>query len=191
MKVPILENERVKLSLLSLENYYHLEAIAQQKDLIYYSPSTISTAEHLKSYVQVAVDGFNQGTILPFIIFDKQTQTYAGSTRFGLINHKNKVLHIGWTWIGKEFQGTGLNSNMKYLMLIHAFETIAFEKVEFRIDSRNMRSRKAVEKLGATLEGILRNDTVMKDGFRRSTCCYGILKSEWPAIKATVFQAFN
>ena len=188
MKAPTLENKRVKLSLLDLSNYKHLETIAQQKDLIYYSPSDISTPEKLRDYVQLAVDGYYHKIVIPFIVFDKATQTYAGSTRFGLINWKNKLLHIGWTWIGHEFQGTGLNLNMKFLMLQYAFETLDFEKVEFRIDDRNNKSRRAVEKLGATLEGILRKDVPMKDGYRRNTCCYGILKEEWPGIKAELLK---
>lgn len=188
MKAPTLENKRVKLSLLDLSNYKHLETIAQQKNLIYYSPSDISTPEKLRDYVQVAVDGYYHKTVIPFIVFDKATQTYAGSTRFGLINWKNKLLHIGWTWIGHEFQGTGLNVNMKFLMLQYTFETLEFEKVEFRIDERNNKSRRAVEKLGATLEGILRRDVPMKDGYRRNTCCYGILKEEWPNIKAELLK---
>lgn len=76
---------------------------------------------------------------------------------------------------------------MKYLMLSYAFEQIGMEKVEFRIDERNLRSRKAVEKIGATLEGILRKNVIVKDGFRRSSACYGILKEEWPLIKSTIF----
>ncbi|MCB0399262.1 MAG: GNAT family N-acetyltransferase [Winogradskyella sp.] len=188
MNIPTLENNRVKLSLLDLSNYKHLESIAQQKNLIYYSPSDISTPEKLRDYVQVAVDGYYHKTIIPFIVFDKATQTYAGSTRFGLINWKNKLLHIGWTWIGREFQGTGLNANMKFLMLQYAFETLEFEKVEFRIDERNNKSRRAVEKLGATLEGIMRKDVAMNDGYRRNTCCYGILKEEWPGIKAELLK---
>ena len=183
MNIPTLENNRVKLSLLDLSNYQHLEAIAQEKDLIYYSPSDISTPEKLRAYVEIAVNGYNAKTIIPFIVYDKAKETYAGSTRFGLINWKNKVLHIGWTWIGNDFQGTGLNANMKFLMLQYAFETLQFDKVEFRIDERNKKSRRAVEKLGATLEGILRKDTLMNDGFKRSTCCYGILKDEWAEIK--------
>ena len=157
MKTPTLETNRVKLSLLDLSNYEHLLKVAQEPDLIYYSPSTISSPEALKAYVKTAVDAFYHKTVIPFIVYDKDKQIYAGSTRFGLINWKNKVLHIGWTWIGHEFQGTGLNKHMKFLMLQYAFETLAFEKVEFRIDSRNQKSRKAVEKLGATLEGILRS----------------------------------
>jgi RimJ/RimL family protein N-acetyltransferase len=188
MKLETLENDNVKLSLLDLSNYKHLQNIAKTKDLILYSPSDISTDEKLKYYVKDAVDGYYHKTTIPFIIYDKTKQAYAGSTRFALINWENKVLHIGWTWIGKEFQGSGLNMNMKFLMLQYAFETLAFDKVEFRIDERNIRSRKAIEKIGATLEGVLRNDTLMLDGFKRSTCCYGILKEEWPKIKATNFS---
>jgi RimJ/RimL family protein N-acetyltransferase len=190
MNTPTLENNRVKLTLLDLSNFKHLEEIAQEKDLIFYSPSDISTPQKLKAYVKLAIDGYNLKTTIPFIIYDKEKQAFAGSTRFGLINPKNKVLHIGWTWIGHQFQGTGLNADMKYLMLRYAFESLEFEKVEFRIDERNIKSRKAVEKLGATLEGVLRNDTIMQDGFRRSTCCYGILKAEWSLIKATTFKNF-
>lgn len=188
MHVPILENSRVKLSLLDLSNYSYLFNIAQEDKLVHYSPSQISTPEYLKAYVQTAVDGFYHKTIIPFIIFDKERGAYAGSTRFGLINWEHKVLHIGWTWIGREFQDTGLNTHMKFLMLSHAFEELHFEKVAFRIDERNIRSRMAVEKIGASLEGILKKDTLMPDGFRRSTCCYGILKEDWNAIKNKYFS---
>ena len=190
MIAPTLENDFVKLSLLDLSNCEHLLTIAQQKGLIQYSPSDINTLEKLKTYVQTAVNGYYHKTTIPFIIYDKRTKCYAGSTRFGLINKTNKILHIGWTWIGKEFQGTGLNTHMKFLMLHYAFEELQFDKVEFRIDERNTASRKAVEKLNATLEGILRKDTLMLDGFKRSTCCYGILKEEWPDIKRAVFANF-
>lgn len=185
---PTLENEIVRLSPLTFNNYKLLQPIANQPDLIYYSPSTIDSEATLHNYVATALQLKTEGLAMPFIVFDKRKNVYAGATRFGHINAKNKVLHIGWTWIGTEFQGTGLNKQMKFLMLSHAFETLNYEKVEFRIDERNIKSRKAVEKLGATLEGILRKDTIMKDGFRRSTCCYGILKDEWPHIRTSVFK---
>ena len=188
MNTPNLENEFVKLTLLDLSNYEHLIPIAQQDKLIQFSPSDISTPEVLKEYVQTAVDGYYHKTTIPFIIYDKTKKQYAGSTRFGNIDYKNKVLHIGWTWIGKQFQGTGLNKHMKFLMLNYAFEVMEFEKVEFRIDERNIQSRKAIEKIGAKLEGILRSNTIMQDGFRRNTCCYSILKEEWPEIKARCFR---
>lgn len=191
MTIPKLENQRVKLTLLDLSNYKHLIEIAKEKDLIYYSPSDISTPEKLKEYVATAVDGYYHKTAIPFIIFDKKKNVYAGSTRFGNVNYKNKVLHIGWTWLGKEFQGTGLNKNIKFLMLQYAFETLQFEKVEFRIDERNIRSRKAVEGIGGKLEGVLRKDTIMQDGFKRNTCCYGILKEEWKTIKSEIFTGIQ
>lgn len=190
MNTPTLENNRVKLILLSLENYKYLIDIAQQENLVKYSPSKIDTPEDLKNYVQNALNEFKNKTSMPFIIFDKLSNSFAGCTRFGLIDWHNLVLHIGWTWIGREFQGTGLNKHVKFLMLQYAFEILKFDKVEFRIDERNIRSRKAVEKIGGTLEGILRKNTLMLDGFKRSTCCYGILKEEWTNKKVKIFKGF-
>jgi len=191
MKTPRLENDFVALELLDLGNYKHLLPISSEKDLIYYSPSDIATPETLRTYVRKAIEEYDNKVSIPFLIYDKSKNAYAGSTRFGLINWNNKVLHIGWTWIGNEFQGTGLNKQLKFLMLQYAFERLVFEKVEFRIDERNNRSRKAVEKIGGKLEGILRKDTLMLDGYRRNTCCYGILKDEWETIKTSVFKDFS
>jgi len=186
MNIPTLENDRARLALLDLSNYKHLLPIASQKDLVQYSPSRIETPDELKSFVQTAVDHYYHRTAIPFIVFDKEKQAYAGCTRFMNINWEHKVLEIGSTWIGREFQGTGLNANMKFLMLKYAFETLNFEKVEFRIDERNLRSRKAVEKLGATLEGILRKNVYLKDGYKRNTCCYGILREEWETMRKKI-----
>tara|TARA_R110002033_G_scaffold12528_1_gene37841 strand:+ start:19598 stop:20155 length:558 start_codon:yes stop_codon:yes gene_type:complete len=174
-----LENERVKLSPLTLDNFEHLISIASQKKLVQFSPSDIETPSSLKSYVETAIQQLEAGTSIPFLVYDKLHEKYAGCTRYMNINHKHKVLHIGSTWIGKEFQSTGLNSQMKKLMLDFAFNNLNFEKVEFRIDERNIASRKAVEKLGCTLEGILRKDVYLLNGFKRNTCCYGLLREEW------------
>ena len=174
-----LENEAVKLSLLTLDNYRELIPVASQEKLVQYSPSDIETPETLKNYVEVAVAQWRQKAAIPFIIYDKKRDAYAGSTRYMDIDWKNKVLHIGSTWIGREFHGSGLNTQIKHLMLDYAFTEMDFEKVEFRIDERNIRSRKAVEKLGAVLEGILRKNVYLFDGFKRDTCCYGILREEW------------
>ena len=178
MKTPILENERVKLSPLKLEHAELLLPIASQDKLVQYSPSDIATLAALNAYISSALKHLEELSAIPFIIFDKQMGTYAGSTRFMNIAWANKVLHIGSTWIGREFQGTGLNTEVKNLMLSYAFTDLNFEKVEFRVDERNIRSRKAVEKLGARLEGILRKNVYLLDGFKRNTCCYGILKEE-------------
>ncbi|WP_425238040.1 GNAT family N-acetyltransferase [Ulvibacterium sp.] len=186
-----LENLRVKLSPLKPEDSDNLFPIAQQEKLVQYSPSDIATLPALKNYIDIALEQQLQKSSIPYVIFDKNAQSYAGCTRYMNIDWKNKVLHIGSTWIGREFQGTGLNSNVKFLMLQHAFEEIDFEKVEFRIDERNERSRKAVEKLGAKLEGILRENVYLLDGFKRNTCCYGILHHEWKRIKSERFAGYS
>ncbi len=174
-----LENDFVRLAPLSLQNFHHLNSIASQEKLVQYSPSDIETPSALKKYVLTALEQAAQKSSIPFIIYDKKRNVYAGCTRYMHIDWKNKVLHIGATWIGREFQGSGLNGHMKQLMMDHAFGPMDFEKIEFRVDERNMRSRKAVEKLGCTLEGILRENIYLLDGFKRNTCCYGILKKEW------------
>lgn len=179
-----LENDRAKLYPLTLDNFHHLYDIAAQENLVQYSPSFISSKEGLKKYVETALKQHSERTGIPFVIFDKATNKYAGCTRYMNIHWVNKVVHIGSTWIGREFQGSGLNRQVKFLMLDYAFKKMGFEKVEFRIDERNIRSRKAVEKLGGTLEGILRKDVYLLDGFKRNTCCYGILKEEWVQFKS-------
>lgn len=174
-----LENERAGLFLLNLENYQELLPISKQEKLVQYSPSDIYTPESLERYVQMALADQNAGIALPFLIFDKKMECVAGSTRYMRMDAKNKVLEIGSTWIGREFQGTGLNGAVKNLMIAHAFGPMDYEKIQFRIDERNQRSRKAVEKLGAVLEGICRKDVFLLDGFKRNTCLYGILREDW------------
>ena len=182
-KTVLLENNHVRLSPLTLDNYEHLFSVASQKKLVQFSPSDIETPTALKNYVKIALKQQKEKIAIPFIIFDKKKNCYAGSTRYMNIDHKNKVLEIGSTWIGKKFQGSGLNHQMKFLMLNYAFDVLGFEKVSFRIDERNIQSRKAVEKIGGILEGILRKNTYLLDGYKRNTCCYGILKEEWEKIK--------
>jgi len=178
-----LENDFVRLIPLTLANYSQLIPIALQPKLVQYSPSDIETEKSLKDYVTIALKQKEQKTSIPFLVYSKIYNTPAGCTRFMNIDWNNKVLHIGATWLGREFHGTGLNTQMKVLMINYAFDSLHFEKVEFRIDERNMRSRKAVEKLGARLEGILRKNVYLLNRFKRNTCCYGLLPDEWEPVK--------
>lgn len=141
----------------------------------------------------MAMEQLKNSSSIPFIVFDKRKNKYAGATGYMNIDWKNKVLHIGSTWLGREFQGTGLNSHMKFLMMNYAYEGLGFEKVEYRIDERNMQSRKAVEKLGGgVLEGgVLRENVYLTDGFKRNTCCYGILKHEWEQLRKQRLKIFD
>lgn len=188
MNYPDLENDFVRLLPLQLAHYELLLPLSTQVDLHQYGPSDISTPDKLKTYIDEALAKAKQGTAWPYLIYDKSKEAYAGSTRYGYIDTFHQTLHIGWTWLGDDFRGSGINTHIKYLMLDYAFTAMKMKKVAFRIDERNLRSRKAVEKLGATLEGILRQNLIVKNGYRRSTACYGILQSEWPTLKITHFS---
>lgn len=178
------ENERASIRPLAMTDFEHLLPIAlSDESLLAYSPSQIHTEDYLNQYIETALNARANKIRYPFLIFDKLNQAYAGSTSFGNVSNVNRRLEIGWTWIGPKFQGTGLNRACKDLLINYAFKSLEFERVEFKIDSRNKKSRRAVEKLGAKFEGELRSHTLMPDGYRRSTVYYGILKSEWLANK--------
>jgi RimJ/RimL family protein N-acetyltransferase len=180
----VLENERVKLFPIELAHFENLiPAATADEKLTQYSPFSIATPENLKQFIQNCLVDRRNEIRYAFAIFDKQTQQLAGSTSFGNISNKDQRLEIGWTWLGPDFQKTGLNVHCKYLLLKFAFEELGFERVEFRTDERNLKSRTAIEKIGGTFEGVLRSHTLMLDGFRRSTVYYSILKEEWPKVK--------
>lgn len=177
----LLENDRVRLEpIMDVSECQKIEMIAlNELNLLQYSPSDITTKEKLKKYFRTALEAKNKGVAYPFLIFDKLTNQYAGSTRFGNISIENQRLEIGWTWIGEAFQRTGLNQNVKKLLLEYVFNKLEGERVEFRADARNIKSRRAMEKLGAKHEGTLRSHTLMRDGVRRDTVYYSILRDEW------------
>ena len=155
--------------------------------LLQYSPSPFGTAEALQAYLAKAQDELAMRSRYAFAVYDKLRQSYAGSTSFGHISEKNDRLEIGWTWLAPEFQRTGLNRHIKFLMLHFAFETLSCERVEFRTDSRNLASRKAIRSIGASFEGLMRRHTLMTDGHRRDTVCFSILSTEWPDIRQKRF----
>lgn len=182
-----LENDRVLVRPLTATDLHHLLPLTLgNPDLLQYSPSLIHTEKFLEQYIAEALDNRTNEQRYAFAIFDKEAGKYAGSSSFANLSNKNQKLEIGWTWLGKLFQRTGLNRNLKLVMLQYVFETLEFERVEFRIDERNAQSRKAVEAIGARYEATLREDTLMPDGFRRSTTYYSILKAEWPAVKQAI-----
>lgn len=176
----ILESNLVRLEPLDEKHFIALSEIAVlQPQLLQFSPSPFGSVEAMRLYFDDALAARDKGLRSPFAIFNITTQTYVGSTSFGNYSSKDQRVEIGWTWIRSEMQGTGFNGALKQLMLNYAFNEWQLERVEFKIDSRNIRSRKAVEKLGATFEGELRSHTVMTNGFRRNTCFYSILKNEF------------
>ncbi len=187
----ILENDRVRLEPLSFDHNDGLFQAGNQDDsLLKYSFNRVHTKELLTEFLEKFIGDRMAETRYPFAIFDKQEGRYAGVTTFMSISNEHKRLEIGSTWIGKEFQRTGLNRNCKFLLLQYCFEKVGAERVELKTDARNEQSRTAILKIGATFEGELRNHSVMPDGFRRNTVVYSIVKEEWPGIKKDVFAKY-
>jgi RimJ/RimL family protein N-acetyltransferase len=185
----ILENNRVRIEPLSHIHFNDLLPIAiNHPNLLQYSPSPFGSSDLLEDNIKKAIKSRTDKQRYPFAIFDKLNNRFVGSTSFGNISTKDKRLEIGWTWIDKNSQGTRLNKYCKHLMLSYAFENLRMERIEFKTDNRNIQSKKAIEKIGGTFEGILRSHTLMLDGHRRDTAYYSILKNEWDNINGTIFK---
>jgi RimJ/RimL family protein N-acetyltransferase len=176
----ILQNERALLRPLQLLDEEHLVPfVIAEPTLWKYSLNAPTDEAAMKNYIATAVQNRNDKKEYPFIIFDKKTNSYAGSTRFYDIQQPFKTTQLGFTWYGKNFQQTGLNRNCKLLLFSFAFEEWGMERVELRADIRNERSINAMKAIGCTPEGILRNHLPNNEGGRRDSQVLSILKDEW------------
>jgi RimJ/RimL family protein N-acetyltransferase len=119
---------------------------------------------------------------LPFAIVEQGKQKVAGSTRFLNIRPEHRSLEIGWTWLGQEWQRTGVNTEAKWLLLRHAFERLGCRRVEFKTDARNLRSQRALERIGATREGVLRKHMIVQDDFSRDSVYFSVIDDDWPDV---------
>ena len=146
--------------------------------------TTIPGPGSARAYVDTALKEMDAGMSLPFVTIDRASGRAVGSTRFMNIEAPHRRLEIGTTWIGKSFQRTAINTEAKYLMLRHAFETLKCIAVDLRTHEKNVQSRAAIERLGAKLDGLLRNHRILPDGSLRNTATYSIIDAEWPAVKA-------
>jgi len=156
------------------------------------SPGVIAGEENFKKHYEEALKLKEDKKEYPFIVFDKRTKQYAGSTRFYDIQLSNQSLQLGYTWYGKKFQATGLNKHCKFLLLSFAFERMGMERIEFRAHAKNERSIAAMKSIGCTVEGILRKMTPMHSGGRRDTIVLSILKEEWEnGVKERLKQQLN
>jgi RimJ/RimL family protein N-acetyltransferase len=176
----ILEDERVLLRPLCVEDLPLLLPFAlHEPELWKFSLQHAFGMENMIAYIASAIEARTNGNAYPFIVFDKQQQQYAGTTRFYDIQHYHKSLQLGYTWYGKAFQGTGLNTHCKFLLLQHAFEVLGIDRVEFRADATNTKSIAAMKKIGCTVEGVLRSHYIKPDGTRRDSIVLSILAEEW------------
>jgi len=188
----ILENSRVKLIPLKESHFEDLVYFSiHEPELWTYSLIQANNPDKLKKYIEIALEGRKNKNAYPFIVFDKREKKFAGSTRFYDIQIPQSSLQIGYTWYGKEFQGTGLNKNCKYLLLEFVFETLQMERVEFRADFQNKRSIQAMKSIGCVEEGVLRSHTYRPDGHgRRDSIVLSIIKSDWKADVQNNLQGY-
>ena len=182
----ILENEIVKLVPFNRYDALKLQSIIFDDSVWKYMGMFVKNRNDFENYIENTLE-LQGKEHYAFIIFDKRTNEFAGSTRFGNINFKSEKLEIGWTWYGKKFQGTGINYAAKFELLRYCFENIGLRRVQFSVDIENIVSQKAILKLGAKQEGVFRNNYIDSEGKSKSDVYFSIIQEEWETIKETNF----
>ena len=180
----LLEGLQVRLEPLARTHLEGLAAVGLDEELWRWIPTAVRTREEMAVYIETALSEQEHGASLPFAIVEKATGRTIGSTRYGNIDRTHHRVEIGWTWVAREWQRTAVNTEAKYLLLKHAFETLGCMRVELKTDSLNERSRAAILRIGAREEGIFRNHIITASGRIRHTVYFSIIDSEWPAVKA-------
>lgn len=176
----ILENESVRLSPVKLDHVEHLQCISSNSSIWTYFLENGQGSSNLSKYIQSAIVNRRNGREYPFVVFDKRSHQYAGMTRLYEWNEELRTIKLGHTWYGKDFQGTGLNKQCKYLLFEFAFEQLEAVRIGFGVHAENVRSLRALASVGCKREGILRDFLVKVDGLGRTDLILlSILKKEW------------
>ena len=183
MKQIRLENDVVQLRLIAHGDVDRILEAAKDPNIWVHMPYTLLTEEEVVQYVEKAVEEHETDQAYKFVILNKKTGKIIGSTTLFDISLQHKRLEIGHTWITPAYWRTNINTNCKYLLLTYCFEQLGLQRVQIKTDHENIRSQKAIERLGATKEGILRNHMIRKDGTIRHTVMYSIIQEEWPNVK--------
>ena len=175
----------VRLEPLQARHVEGLSEAAQDSAIWSFMPYNPSRSlEAMREWMADALEAQERGKELPFVIVQRETNRVVGSTRYLTIVPRDHGLEIGGTWLAHDVRRTAVNTECKYLLLRHAFETLGAIRVQFKTDSRNLTSQRAIERLGAVKEGVLRNHMILPDGYRRHSVYYSILDSEWAGVKA-------
>ena len=190
-KPVVLENSRVRLRPLEATDFELLKPVAFDPELWEYTLTRGDDAVSLAAYVAAAIQGRQQEQRYPFAIVDRRTGQLAGSTSYYNVQADELRLSIGYTWVGRAYQRSGLNRAAKHLLLCHAFDQLGCERVELETDSRNRKSQEAMRRMGATEEGTLRNYRFTQGGIRRDNVIFSVLRSEWDTLRHTVFAEFD
>lgn len=186
IKPVTLEGKFVRLAPLKLSHLPELFEAANDESLWLWTANVIKTREDMLRYVETALGEFERKQSLPFVTIEKSSNRIVGATRFGNIVPEHRKAEIGWTWINPQWQRTKINTEAKLLMLTHAFETWHFLRVELKTDVLNEKSRRAILRLGAKEEGILRRHLITDTGRFRDTVYFSIIDSEWQAVKSAL-----
>jgi RimJ/RimL family protein N-acetyltransferase len=190
--VPIvLRGRHVRLEPLTVAHGSGLTEIGLDAELWRWIPVPVLTPQQMTEYVETALKEQAAGTSLPFAQIDAATGKVIGSTRYGNIDRTHHRVEIGWTWVAPQWQRTGVNTEAKYLLLRHAFETLGCNRVELKTDSLNAKSRAAILRIGAQQEGIFRNHMIMSTGRIRHTVYFSITNEDWPGVKNRLEQRLN
>ena len=179
-----LENEHLLLRPLTAEDRPGIQAIAMDPDIWTYFVSRVDTDEDFDAFFAAMLADQAAGRRVVFNIMDRASGRTAGSMSYGNMSEGDLRLEIGWSWLGRDFRGAGVNRWAKYLLLEHAFETLGAERVEFKTDVLNTRARAGLRNIGAVEEGVLRSFNPMPGGRRRDAIFYSVLRREWPDVKA-------
>jgi RimJ/RimL family protein N-acetyltransferase len=179
----VLTGKIVQLQPLTLDHVPGLFAASEPSIWKYMLYGDITTESDMRGWVLDMLDRAKGGTDLPFAVVDLVSGRELGATRYLEIRPQHRSLEIGGTWYGPKYQRTGVNTECKYLLLTHAFETLGCIRVQFKSDSRNARSVNALKRIGAKSEGILRNHMILMDGTYRHSAYFSILADEWPEVK--------
>jgi RimJ/RimL family protein N-acetyltransferase len=184
-----LAGKLVRLEPLSIDHVAGLAEVALDPAIWTWTIARPTTVADLRSWAATALAGRDAGTELPFATIDQATGRPIGSSRFMNIVLEHRRVEIGWTWVAPAWQRTGANREAKLLMLGHAFDTLGCRRVEFKTDSLNEPSRRALLGIGAQFEGIFRNHMVMPDGRMRHSAWYSVIDEEWPAVREGLEQS--
>ena len=179
-----LEGRVVRLEPIAERHYAGLLAVGLAPDLWRWTIDRLATDQDLRRWLDATLEEQADGHSIPFATVECASGRVVGSTRFGHLDPDNRHVEIGWTWIAPAWQRTSVNTEAKYLMLRHAFEVWACHRVELKTDVLNVRSRRAIERLGAKEEGVFRKYQRSQGGRMRDTVMYSILDSEWPDVKS-------
>ncbi len=181
----ILTGQTIRLEPLALEHVPALAVAGRDESLWRFMPyAHMDGADFMRAWVNQLLELQTRGADLPFAVVHLASGQAIGATRYMDIRPTDRGLEIGGTWYAPAHQRTAANTEAKYLLLTHAFEGLGCLRVQFKTDLRNERSQRAIERLGAVREGLLRHNMLMPDGYRRSSVYYSILEEEWPGVKA-------